>query len=199
MKEFDLIAALRTYQPWDNIEALSVAKTLDFLIYGDENNKYVRTNLAGHITGSAFLFNRDYSKVLLTHHKKLNRWLQFGGHSDGDTNTLHVAQRETTEESGIANFTPLTNEIFDVDAHTIPANATKNEPAHTHYDIRFAFVTDQADFVVSDESDTLQWFTLDEFKALKADDVRLTTARQRFIQKWEKLLDTKKCKHTQPK
>lgn len=190
MSEFNLLKALRTYQPWDNIEALSVAKILDFLIYGDEN-KYVRTNLAGHITGSAFLFNRDYSKVLLTHHKKLNRWLQFGGHSDGDTNTLHVAQRETTEESGIANFTSLTDAIFDVDVHTIPANATKNEPAHLHYDIRFAFVTDQTDFVVSDESDTLQWFTMDEFKALQDDDLRLTAARERFVQKWEQLLARK--------
>lgn len=187
MLPFNLIAALRTYQPWDNIEALHVAKTLGFLLDGEEN-KYVRTNLAGHITGSAFLFSRDYRKVLLTHHKKLNKWLQFGGHSDGDTDTRHVAQRETTEESGIADFTPLTDAIFDVDVHPIPANATKNEPAHLHYDIRFAFVTDQTDFVVSDESNTLQWFTLDEFKALPADNVRIATARERFIQKWEQLL-----------
>lgn len=191
MNEFNLVAALRTYQPWDNIEALYVHKFLNFLLYGDED-KYVRTNFIGHVTGSAFLFNHDYSKVLLTHHKKFQHWLPFGGHSDGNPNTLQVAIRETIEESGITDFTPLTAEIFDVAVCAIPAYAPKNEPAHYHYDVRFAFVTDQTDFVVSDESDSLQWFTMDEFKKLKADSIRLATDYARFIQKWEKLLQTKK-------
>lgn len=89
------------------------------------------------MTGSAWLLNPDGTKVLLTHHKKLNRWLQFGGHSDGESNTWNVALREVTEESGIQNIQFVSSDIFDVDIHTIPENSKKNEPEHKHYDIRF--------------------------------------------------------------
>lgn len=179
-KAFNLATAIWTYVPFNLDEARHLEKVKKFIT--EHDNLFERSNLAGHITGSAFLFNRDHSKVLLTHHKKLQDWFQFGGHSDGDANTLRVAARETTEESGITDFAPLTPTIFDLDVHQIPDNPKKNEPAHYHYDLRFAFVTPTEKFVVSEESDTLQWFTLAEFKKLPA-----TPARTRFIQKWERL------------
>jgi 8-oxo-dGTP pyrophosphatase MutT (NUDIX family) len=109
---------------------------------------------AGHITGSAWLVNGAGTHVLLTHHRKLGAWFQLGGHSDGETNTLLAAQREAEEESGLP-VRVLEPRIFDLDVHEIPAR--KLDPAHYHYDVRFAFEAEREDFEVSEESLDLAW------------------------------------------
>ena len=75
-------------------------------------------------------------RVLLAHHRKLGRWLQPGGHSDGDPDTLAVALREAREESGL-DVQALDDAIFDLDLHRIPAR--DREPAHLHFDVRSPF------------------------------------------------------------
>ena len=62
---------------------------------------YHRDHLPGHITGSAWVVNPASSKVLLHHHRNLDKWLQPGGHTDGDANVLSVAMRELEEETGL--------------------------------------------------------------------------------------------------
>ena len=144
---------------------------------------FERSCREGHITGSAWLVNPDGTKVLLTHHRKLNRWLQPGGHSDGDADTAAVALREATEESGIPNIHFVSTDIFDLDIHPIPENATKGEGAHLHYDIRFLLQAPTEDFVVSSESDALRWMSLSNLKRMHA---QLTPSMIRMIEKWQK-------------
>ncbi len=101
-------------------------------------NCWQRSNLAGHITGSAWVLSPDGSSVLLIHHKKLDRWLQPGGHVDETDQTVaDTALREVMEECGLSNLTLAAPVIFDVDVHEIPARG--HEPTHFHYDLRFAF------------------------------------------------------------
>lgn len=179
--KFNLLDELERYQPFDQVEAKNLRLIKDFMKSG--TNLFSRSNLAGHINGSAYLLNEDLTKLLMTHHKALNTWLQFGGHSDGDENTMRVAMRETMEESGIKNFKPMqigNSYIMDVAVNDIPANEKKKEPAHKHYDIYFMFTTAEKNYTVSDESNDLRWFTLDEFKQLEPNQNRL-----RFIEKWE--------------
>lgn len=110
---------------------------------------------AGHVTGSAWLLDGMRQRVLLTHHRKLGRWLQLGGHSDGDPDPLRVAIREAEEESGLM-VEPLSRGIFDLDIHRIPAR--RQDPAHYHFDVRFALqVVGSEDFAVSGESLDLAW------------------------------------------
>ena len=116
-----------------------------------------RSNLEGHVTGSAWIVSPDGRQVLLTHHKKLGRWLQLGGHSDGEPDTLLVSQREAEEESGL-KVHPLDESIFDIDIHEIPARA--DEPHHLHFDVRFLFRARDLKFVVSSESHDLRWVDL---------------------------------------
>lgn len=121
---------------------------------------FERSLRVGHITGSAMIVNRMRTKTLLTHHHKLEKWLQLGGHSDGDPDTLHVALREAEEESGVKGIVAVTEKIFDVDVHTIPAR--KNEPEHFHYDVRFLFEADDTlPLLMSSESKDLAWIPLD--------------------------------------
>src|SRR5271168_5229239 len=110
-----------------------------------------RDSFPGHFTGSALVVNADGSQVLLHHHRKLDRWLQFGGHCDGDEDILHVARREALEESGVEGLVVASERPFDLDIHEIPAHG--GDPVHFHYDVRFMFIApESAAPVLSEES-----------------------------------------------
>lgn len=129
----------------------------------------------GHITGSAWLVNRAGSHVLLTHHRKLGRWLQLGGHSDGETDTLKAAMREAEEESGLV-VEALDPAIFDLDVHEIPAR--KADPAHHHYDVRFLLAARGEAFRVSNESLELAWVPIDELSGYSTEESVLRMGRK---------------------
>ena len=128
-----------------------------------------RDHLPGHITGSAFIIDESGTHALLTHHAKLNRWLQPGGHADGDDNVLRVAMREGEEETGLMGFKLLHPGFFDIDIHTIPART--DFPEHQHYDVRFLLQANRGDtFTVTEESHALAWVPFDELAKLTAND-----------------------------
>ena len=128
---------------------------------------FERTLAIGHLTGSAWVLDRRLTRALLTHHKKLDCWLQLGGHADGDPDMLRVAAREAREESGLA-VEPLAETIFDLDVHEIPARG--GVPAHLHYDLRFLMrVVGPETFSVSDESHELAWVPLDRISEYTED------------------------------
>ena len=127
---------------------------------------FERSCVPGHVTGSAWILSHDRRAFLLAHHAKLDRWLQCGGHSDGDPDTAAVALREAREESGLeklefaqrdANGAPR---IFDVDVHVFPARGA--DPAHLHHDVRFLLLAAPGEEPrVSSESNALRWFPVD--------------------------------------
>ncbi|HAK50535.1 MAG TPA: nucleoside triphosphate hydrolase [Gammaproteobacteria bacterium] len=98
---------------------------------------------------------------MLTHHRKLDRWLQPGGHADGQSDVLAVAMREAEEESGLWEIEPVSDSLFDIDIHLIPARG--NEAEHFHYDCRFLLRSVGSDqYTVSEESDDLAWILLSD-------------------------------------
>lgn len=124
---------------------------------------FKRSHQAGHITGSAWLLNPAGDKVLMTLHHKLQRWMQTGGHADGDPEPLRVALREAEEESGIRGIRPVHHRIFDIDIHLIPEHKAKKEPAHLHYDIRYLLQAPHENCSLSEESDDLAWWSREDF------------------------------------
>lgn len=142
----------------------------------------------GHFTGSALVVSHDGARALLHHHRFLDRWLQFGGHCDGDDNVLRVAMREAEEESGISGLIITSERPFDLDIHAIPENPKKGEPPHEHYDLRWVFIAPEgAEFIVSDESHDIRWFTPEEALAQGLDP-----GLQRLIEKWKKLIERRR-------
>lgn len=143
------------------------AATIEFVqAYAD---CLLRSCVPGHLTGSAWILSPDRRKVLLTHHHKLDKWLQLGGHADGDGDLAAVAGREAREESGLAGLRVVSPEIFDLDRHWIPPR--KADPGHYHYDLRFLFEADPAEpLAVSSESKALEWVDLAEVATLNPEE-----------------------------
>ena len=140
-----------------------------------------RDAFPAHFTGSALVVSGDGSKVLLHHHRKLDRWLQFGGHCDGEENVLSVARREALEESGIDGLIVAAARPFDLDIHEIPPHG--NEPAHFHFDIRYVLIAPQAaETKTSVESKELRWFTYSDLQAWELDP-----GLRRLVRKWNAL------------
>ena len=97
-------------------------------------------------------------------------WLQLGGHADGTEDLISVAIREAKEESGFNEFVLLSDRIFDLEIHEVPAIA--DEPVHYHYDVRFLLEADPKNntIVVSDESHDVQWIALDKVVKLNPEN-----------------------------
>lgn len=126
---------------------------------GDDPEAFERSNPVGHFTGSALVVDPNAGKILLTHHAKMMKWQQLGGHCDGIRDPFFVAWKEAYEESGLKLILPASPEIFDLSLHTIPSY--REVPGHLHYDVRYLFFADSADgFVKSDESLDLAWADL---------------------------------------
>jgi 8-oxo-dGTP pyrophosphatase MutT (NUDIX family) len=135
----------------------------------------------GHLTGSAWLVSADGRRILLTHHRKLNRWLQLGGHADGDTDLAAVALREAEEESGLTDLS-VEPEIFDLDRHWIPERG--HEPGHWHYDMRFVVRANGSEaFAISEESLALAWKDISAIAADAEADESLRRMANRWMQR----------------
>ena len=162
-----LLDKLSAYQPCDRHEA-QMTKTLRQFVAAHADC-FERSLLIGHITGSAWVIDYAHLSALLTHHRKLDKWLQPGGHADGDPDILRVAMREAREESGLTEIRPVSYGIFDIDIHAIPARGS--EPEHLHYDVRFLLEADRnAPLAMSEEFRSLAWVPLDAIAELNPEE-----------------------------
>jgi 8-oxo-dGTP pyrophosphatase MutT (NUDIX family) len=180
-RDQQLLAQLRTYEPADAAEAEHRGAMVDLLATAQA--PFSRAHFApGHFTASCYIVD-DSGRLLLHHHRRLQRWLQMGGHVEGDETPDSAALREGAEESGLRDLALAGAGIFDLDIHAIPAG--RGEPDHYHYDVRYAARTASPDSVSLDraESTELAWVSLDRAAELMAGEKSL-----RVLQKIENLL-----------
>ncbi len=162
-------------RPLEGHEATMVAETIRFV--EEHADCLVRSCTPGHLTGSAWIVDAARTQTLLTHHRKLEKWLQLGGHADGEIDLGAVALREAREESGLASARLVSAELFDVDRHWIPER--KGEPGHYHYDLRFLVEADvEEPLVVTSESKDLAWVALEEVGRLNPEESMLRMVRK---------------------
>lgn len=162
MSRRPLLALLERYAAAFPVEAPRAARFQDFV--RARPDCLLRSCPPGHVTASAWIASPRGDAVLLTLHRKLGRWLQLGGHVDGEPDVLLAALREAQEESGLRRFEVVAPGLagalpplpLDLDVHEIPARGA--EPAHLHYDVRFLLLADPGEKLsVSDESHDLRW------------------------------------------
>lgn len=155
----------------------------DFLTE-DGLNAYNRTNLKRHVTASSWVTNADNTKALLIHHRKLDIWVQPGGHCDGDPDTYNVSLNELNEETGLGSvYCPIKDLIFDLDIHTIPQKG--DVPEHEHYDVRYWFSVQTEDLTVSErEIKDYRWISKD----ISDEEIeQYYSGVARMIKKWKYL------------
>ena len=158
-----LVAGYSSSDPHQTAERERILAFID-----EHPNALERSCLRGHLTASALIIDASGERALPTHHRKLDRWLQMGGHVDGDGNLVGAAWREATEESGIEGLS-IDPRPVDLDIHTIPARG--DEPEHWHLDVRFqVYAPEGAREQISEESIALGWFTPAEFDSLDSDE-----------------------------
>lgn len=167
---------------------MSLLDTLNSFVAADhreeEHRKFIATfvrtrtrpfdrgNFDAHLTASAIVVDSSRKYVLFGFHKKLNRWLQLGGHGEpGDTDGLAVALREVHEESGLTGLRtfPGAPQPFDIDVHEIPLLG--DVAAHLHLDLRYLLITSTPGDPVCDpdEHDDVRWFPWSDSLALDID------------------------------
>jgi 8-oxo-dGTP pyrophosphatase MutT (NUDIX family) len=170
-----LLAELRAYAPSDERERAMRDRVVSLI--EDHPDAFARSLLTGHVTASAWIVDPSRTRVLLLHHRKLDRWLQPGGHADGDVDLRRAALREAREETGLTRIGFACEGIYDIDVHDIPARP--GEPEHEHFDVRFALDADPAEPLVQNrESRELAWVPLDELGCYGVDESVLRLARK---------------------
>jgi 8-oxo-dGTP pyrophosphatase MutT (NUDIX family) len=130
---------------------------------------FARSSMSGHVTGSAFVVDPRRDSILLVHHRRLDRWLQPGGHVDPGEGPRDGAAREVWEETGLQRFTPSDwagdpSLPLDIDPHMIPANPNRGERQHYHFDFRYLFTADARQPLAAQEGEVkaLRWLPIDE-------------------------------------
>ncbi len=168
---------VRSYVPLDAQQASTRARFEDF-IQAHPEDAHLRALSVGHLTASGLVVDPERGQALLTHHKKLGRWLQLGGHADGDANLVAVALREACEESGLLDLRVLPAPI-DLDVHLIPARP--GETAHWHWDARFLILAPAGSVeAASEESHALAWISPEQVVTLTHDESVLRLYRTVF-------------------
>lgn len=142
----------------DKVLMLNLMEKNDDLLY--------RTNLNAHFTASAWVVNKDRTKVLMIYHNIFDSWAWTGGHADGESNLLMTAVRELKEETGIKTVIPLSDNIFSLEVLTVDGHIKNGKyvSSHLHLNVTYLLEADEGEplYIKPDENKGVKWFTLDE-------------------------------------
>lgn len=156
------------------------------------NNLLTRENQVVHFTSSAFIVNQTGTKTLFIYHKLYDTWSWSGGHVDGETDFLAVAQREAREETGLEILKPLSNRIASLDILPVFGHLKHGQwiPSHLHLSVAYLFEGDDRAELVINEQETkgVKWLKFSEIDTMSQEPA-LISIYQKLITKMLKLKD----------
>lgn len=164
MNRQELIQQLKEYTPFNEQEELDRSLILNWIEHNAD--AFSRENKVAHVTASAWVVNKDQSKVLMVYHNIYQSWSWLGGHADGETDLLSVAIREVKEEAGITNVHPVSEEIYSLESLTVDGHVKNGKyvSSHLHFNITYLLEADskEAVSIKADENSGVAWFSPEE-------------------------------------
>ncbi|WP_096550196.1 NUDIX hydrolase [Ureibacillus thermosphaericus] len=160
----DLRQQIKNYTPYNAQEAKDQELILRYMDTFD--NLLTRDNEFAHFTASAWLVNKDRTKVLMVYHNIYQSWSWVGGHADGNADLLGVAMKEAKEETGLKQVTPVLKDIFSIEILGVAAHEKKGRHVATHLHLNATFLLEANEHellhIKPDENSDIKWFLLDE-------------------------------------
>ena len=160
----ELMESIRAYQPFNEQEEMDKSLILNWIETQDD--AFSRDNTVAHMTASAWVVNKDRSRVLMAYHNIYDSWSWLGGHADGETDLLAVAIREVKEEAGISCVRPVSEKIFSLESLTVDGHVKRGKyvSSHLHLNVTYLLEADPEEqvFVKEDENSGVGWFTPEE-------------------------------------
>lgn len=174
---------LENYVPYNEQEENDKEMMLEYINTYDD--VLTRDNRACHFTASSWIVNKNRTKVLMIYHKLYNSWAWTGGHCDGDDDTLHVALKEATEETGVEKFKILSDGVYSIEIASVDAHVKRGKyvPTHLHLNISYLLEADENAKlkIKEDENSGVRWFDIN--------DVKNITSEPKMIPIYTKLIE----------
>lgn len=125
-----------------------------------------RNNEFGHFTASAWVVNKERTKVLMIYHNIYKSWAWTGGHADGESDLLSVAVREVKEETGVENVKVLDDDIFSLEIVCVNGHIKRGKyvSSHVHLNVTYLLEVDENATlrIKEDENSGVKWVPIDE-------------------------------------
>ena len=164
----DLLKQIKNYPPYNPQEVQDKKVFLNYLMSFD--NCLVRENEFGHVSSSAFVLNKERTKVIMIYHNIYDSWGWVGGHADGDADLLNVAIKEAKEETGLKNVKPIDEDIFILDILSVSGHEKRGRhvSSHVHLSVAYALEADENEslHIKEDENSGVKWVTTDQMVEL---------------------------------
>lgn len=156
--------SIEKFSPYNEQEEVDKKIMLNYI--NDFDNVLTRQNEYGHFTSSAFVLNKERTKILMIYHKIYNSWAWVGGHSDGEKNLLYVSMKEAKEETGIKNVKPISEDIYSLEVITVNGHEKRGKyvGSHVHLNITYLLEADENEeiHIKEDENSGVKWVPIDE-------------------------------------
>ena len=153
---------LEKFVPYNEQEETDKRIMLKYL--KDFDDVLTRQNEYGHFTSSAFILNKERTKLLMIYHKIYNSWAWTGGHSDGDNDLLYVAMNEAKEETGIKNVRPISKDIYSIEIVTVDGHEKREKyvGSHVHLNVTYLLEADENEeiHIKEDENSGVKWIDI---------------------------------------
>lgn len=160
----NLKESLERFAPYNEQEKVERKIMLKYI--NDFDDVLTRENEYGHFTSSAFVLNRERTKILMIFHKIYNSWAWVGGHSDGDNDLLYVAMKEAKEETGIKNVSPICEDIYSLELINVNGHEKRGKyvGSHVHLNVTYLLEADESEeiHIKEDENSGVKWVPIEE-------------------------------------
>lgn len=184
----DLKRKIECYEPYNEQE--EVEKRIMLKYIDDFDDVLTRQNEYGHFTSSAFILNKERTKMLMIYHKIYDSWAWTGGHSDGDSDLLYVAMKEAKEETGITSVKPIKEDIYSLEIITVNGHEKRGKyvGSHVHLNNTFLLEADENEEIriKEDENSGVKWVPIDEIKSASSEPWIRNRVYGKIIEKMRK-------------